>query len=63
MGKPPSRLLELNLAWLGSFDECVGTEVTLYEDPLNKIGPYQPFSTQYCQSMVKLGGEPVIYKK
>ncbi|KAL4225568.1 hypothetical protein ACF0H5_016256 [Mactra antiquata] len=52
-GKLGAGILEGNIAWLGSFDECVNTTATVYLGP-NNTKPSQPFKGQYCKIGIPL---------
>ncbi|XP_071115657.1 nose resistant to fluoxetine protein 6-like [Haliotis cracherodii] len=48
-GKPGSGLMQYQLHWLGSYDECIGTDVAVEEVLAdNTTMVTQPFRSQYC---------------
>ena len=50
MGKPGSGVLDGNLKWLGSYDECFAVDATV-----NRSGIItSPFSGQYCSASFKV---------
>ena len=52
MGKPPSELLDYQLTWLGSYDECVA----IHAQVNNTYGQLtSPFKGRYCAAAFPLG--------
>ena len=47
-GKPGAGILDGNIKWLGSYDECLNIDPVRYRVPRNKTEPYKPFETKYC---------------
>ena len=57
MGKPPSGLLNGDLKWLGSYDECFAVEASV-----NVSGEMTtPYKGQYCSATFKMGSERPVY--
>lgn len=49
-GKPGAGVLDGNIKWLGSFDECLNIDPVVYGNPLKKTDPTTPFGTQWCDA-------------
>ena len=59
MGKPHTGLLEGDLTWLGSYDECVATEAAV-----NISGEItHPYRGRYCTSSFTFEGQKQVYHK
>ncbi|XP_052221322.1 nose resistant to fluoxetine protein 6-like isoform X1 [Dreissena polymorpha] len=56
IGKPPSGILDFNLKWLGNYDECLETEVSVLDNSTGLVS--EPFEPQYCQASFYLGQNP-----
>ena len=56
MGKPPSGVLNGDVKWLGSYDECLAVEASV-----NISGEMtSPYKGQYCSATFTVGnGRPV----
>ncbi|XP_067661104.1 nose resistant to fluoxetine protein 6-like [Haliotis asinina] len=55
-GKPGSNLLQYQLHWLGSYDECNSIKVI----PDNSTGMREPFQSQYCLASRALTPQMVV---
>ncbi|KAL3870228.1 hypothetical protein ACJMK2_038305 [Sinanodonta woodiana] len=69
IGKPESAILDGNLIWTGSYDECINTQAIVYLNASAQIGPSYPYWGQYClvsiplsspQSATLLSGTPAL---
>lgn len=57
MGKPPSDLLEGNLAWFGSFDECVKIRAVVGNNvSKSEVQESTPFVGKYCMAFINALG-------
>ncbi|KAL5012244.1 hypothetical protein ScPMuIL_010795 [Solemya velum] len=53
-GKIPSGLLQGNINWLGSYDECTNITVTLTEEQIANRTLAEPYGVQYCRVSISL---------
>ena len=51
MGKPPAGILDFNVKWLGSWDECWAVEAAVNRSSVIS----HPFTGKYCSTSFALG--------
>ncbi|KAL3870249.1 hypothetical protein ACJMK2_038326 [Sinanodonta woodiana] len=54
IGKPESGILDGNLIWPGSYDECRNTQAIVYLNTSAQKGPSYPYRGQYCKASIPL---------
>ncbi|XP_053381296.1 nose resistant to fluoxetine protein 6-like [Mercenaria mercenaria] len=57
IGKPSSDLLDFHIRWIGNYEECTAVEAIVYDDPVNKTGPSNPYNGKYCLTYFPIGGD------
>ncbi|KAJ8316917.1 hypothetical protein KUTeg_004821 [Tegillarca granosa] len=55
MGKIPSDVLEGNLNWYGSFDECVKVQAVVKNNSSRSVAQEFPFVGKYCLANIPIG--------
>lgn len=48
-GKLPSGVLLGNIAWRGSYEQCVNVTAVMYDNITAKTNPRYPFKGRYCR--------------